>query len=75
MEAEAHFAGHGGASPLAFFLDTGNNLKYAVIFAHKGKSNTSFRTVKGLLLFVCIHNINNTLCFYKKIGKQSDFLS
>ncbi len=36
---------------------------YAVIFAHKGKSNTSFGTVKGLLLFVCTHNINKT--FYK----------
>ncbi len=34
---------------------------YAVIFAHK--SNTSFVTVKGLLLFVCTHNINKT--FYK----------
>ncbi len=50
---------------LAFFLDNGSNLKYAVIFVHKGKSNTSFLTVKGLLLFVCIHNINKTLCFYK----------
>ncbi len=36
---------------------------YTVIFAHKGKSNTSFGTVKGLLLFVCTHNINKT--FYK----------
>ncbi len=36
---------------------------YAVIFAHKGKSNISFGTVKGLLLFVCTHNINKT--FYK----------
>ncbi len=48
---------------LHFF--NGNNLKYAVIFAQKGKSNTSFGTVKGLLLFVCTHNINKTLCFYK----------
>ncbi len=24
-----------------------------------------FLTVKGLLLFVCTHNINKTLCFYK----------
>ncbi len=38
---------------------------YAIIFAHKGKSNTSFGTVNGLLLFVCTHNINKTLCFYK----------
>ncbi len=44
---------------LAFFSNSGNNLKYAVFFAHKGKSNTSFGTVKGLLLFVCTHNINN----------------
>ncbi len=36
---------------------------YAIIFAHKSKSNTSFVTVKGLLLFVCTHNINKT--FYK----------
>ncbi len=40
-----------------------NGNKYAVIFAHKGKSNTSFGTVKGLLLFVYTHNINKT--FYK----------
>ncbi len=35
---------------------------YAVIFAHKAKSrpNTSFGTAKGLLLFVCTHNINKT---------------
>ncbi len=52
------------AQSIAFFSN-GNNLKYAVIFAHKGKSNTSFGTVKGLLLFVCTHNINKTLCFYK----------
>ncbi len=36
---------------------------YAVIFAPKSKSNTSFVTVKGLLLFVCTNNINKT--FYK----------
>ncbi len=29
---------------------------YDIIFAHKSKSNTSFVTVKGLLLFVCTHN-------------------
>ncbi len=33
---------------LHFFSDnSGNNLKYAVIFAHTDKSNTSFETVKG----------------------------
>ncbi len=37
---------------------------YAVIFAHKGKSNTSFGTVKGLLLCLCTHNINKMSCFY-----------
>ncbi len=37
----------------------------ACIFPHKGKSNTSFGTLKGLLLFVNTHNINKTLCFYK----------
>ncbi len=52
------------ACSLAFFTN-GNNLRYAVIFVHKGNSNTSFGTVKGLLLFVCTHNINKTLCFYK----------
>ncbi len=36
---------------------------YTVIFDHKSKSNTSFVTVKGLLLFVCTHNVNKT--FYK----------
>ncbi len=40
-------------------------------FVHKGKSNTSFGTVKGLLLFVCTHNINKTLCFYKIKNKSS----
>ncbi len=41
------------------FSNNGNNLKYAVFFANEGKSNTSFRTVKGLLLFVRTHNINS----------------
>ncbi len=40
-------------------------IAYAVIFAHKGKSNTSFGTVKGLLLFVCTHNINKMSAFIK----------
>ncbi len=53
------------ARSLAFFSNSGNNLKYAVFFAHKGKSNTSFGTAKGLLLFVCTHNINKMLCYYK----------
>ncbi len=46
-----------------FFYYSKNNLKYAVwfFFSHKGKSNISFWTVKGLLLFVCIHNINIVL--------------
>ncbi len=66
MEAEAH---------LAFFLDCGNNLKYAIIFAHKGKSNTSFGTVKGLFLFVCTHDINKTLCFYQIKRKTEDALA
>ncbi len=56
VEAEASFTGHGG------FFSYSNNLKYAVwFFFHKGKSNISFGTVKGLLLFVCIHNINIVL--------------
>ncbi len=61
MEAKARFARHGGASAITCIFFSG----YAVIFAHKGKSNTSFGTVKGLLLFVCTHNINKTLCLYK----------
>ncbi len=58
VEAEASFTGHGG-----FFSYSKNNLKYAVwfFFSHKDKSNISFWTVKGLLLFVCIHNINIVL--------------
>ncbi len=47
---------------LKFFSYSKNNLKYAVWFSsHKGKSNIKFGTVKGLLLFVCIHNINIVL--------------
>ncbi len=47
------------AQSIAFFFQWKQlKIAYAVIFAHKGKSNTSFRTVKGLLLFVCTHNIN-----------------
>ncbi len=57
VEAEASFTGHGG-----FFSYSKNNLKYGVwFFSLKGKSNISFGTVKGLLLFVCIHNINIVL--------------
>ncbi len=49
------------ARSLAFFsVDI-----YSVMFAHKGKNNTSFRTVKDLLLFVCTHIIDKKLCFYK----------
>ncbi len=43
-------------------------------FAHIGKSNTLFRTVKGLLLFVCTRNINKT-CFYRIKKKKQDALS
>ncbi len=57
VEAEASFTEHGG-----FFSYSKNNLKYAVwFFSHKGKSNISFGTVNGLLLFVCIPNINIVL--------------
>ncbi len=62
------------AQTLAVFFN-GNNLKCAIIFAHKVKSNTSFGTVKGLLFFECTHNINKTLCFYKiKKTKMMRFL-
>ncbi len=43
---------------LGFFSYSKNNLKKN---SHKGKSNISFGTVKGLLLFVCIHNVNIVL--------------
>uniref|UniRef100_A0A671KYW9 non-specific serine/threonine protein kinase n=1 Tax=Sinocyclocheilus anshuiensis TaxID=1608454 RepID=A0A671KYW9_9TELE len=49
-----------------FSYNSGNNLKYAIIFAHKGKSSTSFGTAKGLLLFVCTHNVSKALCFFRK---------
>ncbi len=52
------------AQSIAIYFNR-NNLKYAIFFAHKGKSNTSFGTVKGLLLFVCTHNINKTSAFIK----------
>ncbi len=63
VEAEASFTGHGGSNVVTWiFSYSKNNLKYAVwFFSHKGKSNISFGTVKGLLLFVCIHNINIVL--------------
>ncbi len=65
VEAEASFTGHGGSSVQVtwIFSYSKNNLKYAVCFFFliKGKSNTSFGTVKGQLLFVCIHNINIVL--------------
>ncbi len=43
-------------------LNVSMETTYAVIFAHKGKSNTVSGTIKNL--FVCTHNINKTLCFY-----------
>ncbi len=66
---QKRFAGHGGASAITGIFFNGNILKYAVMFDKgkviKGKSNISFGTVKGLLLFVCTHNINKTFSFYK----------
>ncbi len=55
VEAKARFAGRGGASAIICFFSV--DLK-------KDKSNTSIGTVNSLL-FVCTHNINKTLCFYK----------
>ncbi len=46
MEAKAQDMEAPAQSFAIFFK--GNTLKYVVIFAHKGKSNTSFGTVKGL---------------------------
>ncbi len=40
-------------------------LKILRNFAHTDKSNKSFQSVKGILLFVCTHNNNKTLCFCK----------
>lgn len=53
-----------------FFPDNSrNNLKYAIIFAHTYKSNTSFETVKGLLF--CTFTITTkTLCFRKIMKKH-----
>ncbi len=42
-------------------------LKYSLISAHTDKSNTSFKSIKTLRLFVCTHNNNKTLCFCKII--------
>ncbi len=70
VEAEACFTGHGGARAITCI---GNISKYAVIFSHK--SNTAFGTVKVLLLLVCTHNINKTLCFYKIKKKKNWMLS
>ncbi len=60
VEAKAQEMEPAAQSIAIFLMETA----YAVTFAHKGKSNTSFGTIKGLLLFVCTHNINKTLCFY-----------
>ncbi len=38
-------------------------LKYSLIFAHTDKSNTSFKSVKTLRLFLCTHNNNKSLRF------------
>ncbi len=50
---------------LGFFSYSKNNLKYAMCFSsHKGKSNISFGTVKGLLLF-CVHSQYQHCAFIK----------
>ncbi len=51
---------------VAFFPDnTENNLNYSVIFVHTDKSNTTFESVKGLLLIVYTLNNNKMPCFCK----------
>ncbi len=50
-EAEASYRTQAPAWSLVFFSYSKNNLEYAL----------SFGTVKGLLLCVCIHNINIVL--------------
>ncbi len=42
-------------------------LKYSLISAHTDKSNTSFKSIKTLRLFMCTHNNNKTLRFCKII--------
>lgn len=44
---------------------TENNLIYTFSFDRTDESNTSIGSVKGLLLFVYMHNNNKTLCNYK----------
>ncbi len=56
------------AQSFAFFLLT---VKTTKIFAHKGKSNTSFGTVKGLLLFVCTHNRAYIVLFLENVSGLS----
>ncbi len=40
VEAKVRFAAHGGASVITCIFFSGNSLKYAIIFAQKGTSNT-----------------------------------
>ncbi len=40
-------------------------LKYSLIFVHTDKSNTFFKSIKTLHLFVCTHNNNKMLRFCK----------
>ncbi len=58
-------AGHGGAQRNNLHFFQWKQLKIHRNFAHKDKSNTSFGTVKGLLLSVCTHNINKGCGFIK----------
>ncbi len=61
MEAKAQDMRHQRNQLQFFSMETTYD---AVIFAHKGKSNTSFGTAKGLVLCLCTHNINKMSCFY-----------
>ncbi len=53
---------------------------YAVIFAHKGNSNTSFRTVKG---FICVNSqyqqnvvlLSWTGALHKNEPKDSEYMA
>jgi len=51
VEAKAQEMEPAAQSIAIFLMETA----YAVTFAHKGKSNTSFVTIKGST-FVCVHS-------------------
>ncbi len=60
---------------LHFFQWKQLKIAYAVIFAHKGKSNTSFGNCKGPT-FICVHSqYQQNVCFYKINKTMMRFLT